>query len=73
MPAHFTILRGIKEKGLYFFPYMGEVFGVRGVSVGELEDGNSSNQTELRLYIPTQGFSASVLTLEEKFLAGENH
>ena len=41
MPAYFTILRGIKEKGLYFFSYM-EFFGVRGVSVGELEDGNSS-------------------------------
>lgn len=71
MPAYLTILRGIKEKGI-FFSYMGEVFGMRGVSVGELEDGDSSSQTELRLFNPTQGFSSNVLTLEGKSLAGEN-
>lgn len=49
MPAYLTILKGIKEK-VYFSPPLGKVLGVRGVSAGELEDGNSSNQTGL--FIP---------------------
>lgn len=53
MPAYLIMLRGIK--GFFLnLPY-GEKFLGWEVSVGELEDGNS-NQTELRLFIPTQIF-----------------